>query len=343
MSAALAPESVHECKVTAQIRYLAVIAMLAVVWSAASPAWCKSKQSLWAADAEAGRVVELPPPALKRSGMPTPVVLDSSSLHLVTGVAFDKSNNLWVSTFVDNVLEFTPAQLQNLGTVSNPAAQASIGSADFLALDGCAFDSSGDLWIVDFNGGAVHELTQAQLNAGSNPSITPAITITSASLSDPQFDVFDGSGNLWISSSNNSEIIQFSLSQLGSGGSKTPAVVLSNNGGSLDFPAEMAFDKKGNLWVANTGNGTAVMFAKSQLAASGSPTPKVTLSGAAFDHPFGLAFDSRRNLWVVNAAAGDQISKVSSKQTKKNGTPAPRVAITGVVSDPNQMIFGPVF
>lgn len=98
------------------------------------------------------------------------------------------------------------------------------------------------------------------MNAGGNPS--PAIDITSnASLDGPEFGVFDRSGNLWLSSENNSEVEEFAASQLGSSGDKTPAVILSDNG-RLNLPGQLVFDKGGSLWVANLGNATVVKFAK---------------------------------------------------------------------------------
>jgi streptogramin lyase len=187
----------------------------------------------------------------------------------------------------------------------------------------------------------VHEFTQAQLNVGGNQS--PAINITSnASLDGPEFGVFDKSGNLWLSSENNSQVEEFTASQLGSNGDKLPAVILSAKSGSLDLPGQLVFDHRGNLWVANLGNATVVMFAKKQLKASGMPVPAVTLSSSAFDDPWGLAFDGGGNLWVSNFIGG-QISKFSSKQLRKSGSPTPPIAITGVLGHSHQMTFGPVF
>ena len=178
--------------------------------------------------------------------------------------------------------------------------------------------------------------------SGSNADITPAVTITSSSLDLPDFGVFDKSGDLWVSGDGNAEILEFTADQLGSSGAKTPSVILSSNSGSIDQPGEMAFDSKGNLWVANYANETVVMFAKKDLSASGSPTPKVTLSSSVFDGPSGLVFDSGHNLWVSNYNNGD-ISKFSSKQLKKTGAPTPSVLLTGVAPNSFEIIFGPVF
>jgi sugar lactone lactonase YvrE len=327
------------------IAAIAMIAMLAVASGAWSPAWGKpAAASLWAGDTNNDKVVELTPSNLGSSGSPAPVILDSAGLGEPEGVAFDLSKNLWVSTFENHlVLEFTPAQLNDLGTVSNPTPAATINSTSFVELDGDTFDKDGNLWIVDYGANGVDELSKTQLNAGSNADITPAITITSSSLDDPNFDVFDKSGNLWVSSEDNSEIVEFAAEQLGSSGALTPKVVLSSNSAnSLDEPGEMAFDSKGNLWVTNFDIGTVVMFAKKQLRASGSPTPKVTLSSSVFDGPWGLAFDRGHNLWVSNYNNGT-IFKFRSKQLKKSGALTPPVILQGVLSGSYGMTFGPVF
>ncbi len=328
------------------LRWLAAIVLIAVACGASSPAWCKPAASLWVADWGSGTVLELTPSDLKSSGAPSPLVLDGSALIQTQGVAFDKSKNLWVTTDDNLVLEYTPAQLKKLGTVSNPTPHATIGSTMFTGIVGCVFDKHGNLWINDGEGDGIHELTQKQLKAGSNPDITPNINITStASLNYPDFGVFDKSGNLWVSAESNNVIAEFTAAQLRSSGAETAHIVLSSNGDSLADPGQIVFDGKGDLWVTNYNSGasgTVVMFAKSQLRASGSPTPKVTLSGSAFEGPWSLALDSGGNLWVGDYSTSN-VSMFSSTQLKTSGTPTPPVVLTGILDSAYQMTFGPVF
>jgi sugar lactone lactonase YvrE len=322
------------------VRSIAGFALLAAVCGASSPAWCKATASLWVADTVNDSVVELKPSDLESSGSPSPVVLNSAAVADASGVAFDKSKNLWVTTFDNLVLEFTPAQLKKLDTVSNPTPHATIASSSFEQIVGCTFDKHGNLWIIDGVGDSVHELTHKQLDAGSNPDITPRTNITAEALEYPNFGVFDKSGNLWVSAEDNDVIAEFTAAQLGSSGGKTPKVVLSN--GSLDAPGQLGFDSKDNLWVTNIDAETVVEFDKSQLRVSGSPTAEVTLSGSAIDRPWGLALDSAGNLWFSNYGDGS-IFKFSSTQLKASGTPTPPVVLTGVLELSYQMTFGPVF
>ena len=71
-------------------------------------------------------------------------------------------------------------------------------------------------------------------------------------------------------------------------GGTTPTETLSG----LNDPSALAFDARGNLFVAN-GKGTTV-----SEVAPGSTTPTTTLSGLV--RPTALAFDGRGNLFVAH-------------------------------------------
>ncbi len=144
-----------------------------------------------------------------------------------------------------------------------------------------------------------------------------------------------------MASEYNNKIAEFSASQLTTGGTKSPTVLLSDDGsGSLDEPGEIAFDHKGNLWVPNQAADTVVEYAKDQLTSSGSPTPAVTLSSAIFDGPWGAVFDSSGNLVVMNYDNGT-IAKFKPKQLKVSGAPIPKISVTGTEETSYQIIFGP--
>src|ERR1700735_3745996 len=108
------------------LRSIAAVAILVAACTTATPAWCKPAESLWVADTDDNRIVELVPNELKSSGTPTPLLLES--LNSVNGLAFDKSGNLWVEAFDNFVLEFTVAQLKNLDTDPNPTPVNEFGS-----------------------------------------------------------------------------------------------------------------------------------------------------------------------------------------------------------------------
>jgi ligand-binding sensor domain-containing protein len=316
-------------------RLAAAIALLMLSCGAPSHAWCAN---LWAAFDSGGGIESYTSGQLAKSGTPTPIQL--STFSEATGLAFDKSHNLWAVICCSEVVEFTARQLKNLKHDPSPTPEVSITSPTYNLVIGCSFDHQGNLWLASFDGSTIEELSKAQLVAGS-ANVTPAIVITSSDLDHPNFVTFDKVGNAWVASEYNDKIAEFSASQLTVGGPQSPAVLLSDDGsGSLNEPGEIAFDREGNLWVPNQAADTVVEYAKAQLASSGSPTPTVTLSSAVFDGPWGAVFDSGDNLVVMNYDSGT-IAKFTPKQLKASGAPIPKVSVTGTEKYSYQIIFGP--
>ncbi len=322
---------------TGRVRFpAAAIALLLLTCGAPSHGWCASA-NLWVAAYNDGSIESYTSAQLKTSGAPSPISLTSPAL----GLAFDKSHNLWAVISGNEVVEFTAAQLKNLKNDSSPTPGVIITSTGtFSDIGGCNFDHQGNLWVVDYSHASIDELSKAQLAAGT-ANVTPAVVITSADLGGPSFVTFDKAGNAWIDNAA-SVLSEFSASQLTSGGSKPATVVLSDDGSgtSLNEPGEIAFDKKGNLWVPNDNTGTVVEYAKAQLTSSGSPAPTVKLSSAIFDGPWGAAFDGKGDLVVMNYHNGT-IAKFGAKQLKGSGAPVPEVSVTGNLGGDFQIIFGP--
>jgi hypothetical protein len=86
------------------------------------------------------------------------------------------------------------------------------------------------------------------------------------------------------------------------------AVVSPSGGwtnGGLSHPQGLAFDQKGNLWIANNfgpesapGEGNVVVYP------GGDPTKAVTISGGGLNHPFAVQIDGYGRAWVTNAGLG---------------------------------------
>lgn len=323
----------------------ASLALIAIA-GAAVPAW--SAQSLWIADDGADVLQEFKPAQLRADGSPTPVAIGGSDVSGPTGLAFDRYGNLWA--IADNeLLEYTPKQMRQLGSTPAPTPVAVITSTSFSDLTTCFFDKAGNLWAIDYTGATIDEITKAQLKAGT-ASVTPAVIISSAALLEPYFGTFDRSGNLWVTDITNYQILEFKHDQLSAGGPKTPDVVLSDDGTNLSiyYPGQIEFDRAGNLWVANYSASDVVKFARSQLIATGNPTPVVELTATStasgdnsLDGCWGLTVDGAGNVWVANYSKGD-IVKFTGRQIKVSGSPTPAVLLYRVTSDPYQLTFGPV-
>jgi sugar lactone lactonase YvrE len=105
-----------------------------------------------------------------------------------------------------------------------------------------------------------------------------------------------------------------------------PAVVIRSP--VFNAPYGHAFDKAGNLWVANNRPNTVLEFARANLARSGTITPTHTLTATntgVLDMPHSPAFDAAGNLWVANSHA-DQVVKYTTNPT--TGVRAPSVTAT---------------
>jgi sugar lactone lactonase YvrE len=334
---------------------------LALLLLVVGGAWSSARAAgpaLWIATPSSGALgglVELRPHQLLASGTPTKVKIEQSiePLANASGLAFQQNGSLWVCTLNNTVLKFTAAQLQNLAAVPLPAPRVTITSSSFAFNIGCVLDAHGNLWVVDSMNDAIHEISRAQLVtatlAGGTSNITPAVTITdSTDLTSPSFAAFDPAGNIWVSSLSNSEMVEFSTSQLGTGGTQTGHVVIS--GASLNGPGQPQFDAAGNMWVTNSGNDTVVKFTPAQLAASGSPTAAAIIGddgSGSLVTPWGLQFDSLGRLWVFNygtgASTATTISMYGRGELAVSGpsSPTPKITLSRLQPFAAQLTFGP--
>src|SRR5271163_4863387 len=207
-------------------RFLSVaIALLTATCAMPPRAWCAGT-NLWTSSYGAG-VDSYNSIQLKKNGAPTP--LELGTYPDANGLAFDSSHNLWVVVFDPDgnlVLEYTAAQLKNLKHDPGPTPAAIISSTGSFEYPlGCNFDFQGNLWIADPENDSIDELSKAQLAAGSG-NVTPAVVVGSSIPGRPNFVTFDKAGNAWTGIDNepNSEIAEFSASQLTGSGIRTPTI-----------------------------------------------------------------------------------------------------------------------
>jgi DNA-binding beta-propeller fold protein YncE len=188
--------------------------------------------------------------------------------------------------------------------------------------------------------------SQGSIEALSLATKTPVAQITSPNLNSPEGIAFDRQGNLWVTDEFNSTLLEFTPAELAHSGTLTPAVVLkSDTQGSLSIPSGLAFDAKGDLWVANQFNSTLVEFTPAELAHSGAPTPAVVLGGfqqKTIRLPTDLAFDQQGNLWVVSPEK-DEILEFTPAELAHSGTLTPAVVLKsdtqGSLSAPTGLAF----
>lgn len=214
-------------------------------------------------------------------------------------MAFDGSGNLWVADSPNSrVLEFeaplssgmsASAVIGQTGmTVAgcNQSATSSAPTASTLCnVQGVAFDSSGDLWTVDsgnsrvlefkppFSTGMAASLELGQPASSAFTSSSPndnAVRPTASTLDLPAGIALDSAGNLWISDTGNSRVLQYAAPfsngmaaalELGQPSSSAFTSGHENvDQSGLAGPSEISFDKNGNLLVNDTGNNRVMIF-----------------------------------------------------------------------------------
>ena len=285
---------------------------------------------LWFGSASPAAILRLSPGQLNGTGDPgaaTAITTPSARLSNLVGIAFDGAGDLWVTSQDDSLLlGFAHASLTSSGST---AAMTVIGpsSGSLSGPTSLAFDAGHGLWVANRANGTVVRFDSLQLAAGGSP--VPRVILSGLGV--PTTIAFDAAGSLWVSDSRSNTLAGYTAGELEASGSPAPAVLLSAAGSSLVKPSGLAFDAAGNLWVANTNGESLAAFSPDQLAASGSPEPRVVISSnnGSLTHPVGLAFDGSGNLWVVGG--GGDLTEYARASLGVSGAPEPsaRFQLTG--------------
>ncbi|HKM76017.1 MAG TPA: hypothetical protein VJZ32_06340 [Candidatus Bathyarchaeia archaeon] len=243
-----------------------------------------------------------------------------------TGAAwtFDSCGNVWVvDTTSSQILEFTPPFREGVNASLSIEVPILNYTSYVTTPSDLAFDSSGNLWVVDHHGSRVLEFNHPFSN-GMNPSIVIGqsdFTSTGESLTQNGFSsssalMFDTSGNLWVVDSGDDQsqagrVLEFSPPF--SNGMNAAVVIGASNftsPGDLGAtcmiaycgPNYLMFDSSGNLWVDNSAFFDVWRF--SRPFSSGMNASLFWQSPGCADctGPTGLASDSSGNLWMGNQA-----------------------------------------
>ena len=224
---------------------------------------------------------------------------NSTGLSYPTGLAFDSAGNLWVADQGnDRVLEYkTPFSTHEAASlvIGQPGfTTADTGATTQTSLNGVkalAFDSSGNLWVVDFRQSRVleyttpfstHEAASLVIGQASFTSRDCAFTSTcaasSTNLFDPNALAFDSSGNLWVADGDNNRVLEYSApfstheaASLVIGQPSFTGGAAATTSRGLSGPEGLAFDSGGNLWVADYANSRVLQFGGSVTTTSTTP------------------------------------------------------------------------
>jgi serine/threonine protein kinase, bacterial len=248
----------------------------------------------------------------------------SATFYYPTGVAVDPSGNIYVADLGGNTIR----EVTSGGVVTTVAGDGGSGStngtastATFRSPAGVAIDKSGNLYITDASNNQIRMVTPGAVVstfAGSGPQGSADATGTAASFYYPYGIAIDASGNLYVADARNNKIRKI-----------TPAGVVSTLAGSgtvgfadgpgtaasFSYPAGIAVDSTGNLYIADVGNNEIrkVTPAGVVTTVAGSTTPgdvDGTGSAAAFSDPYGVAVDKSGNIYVTEQG-NDKVRKIT--------------------------------
>jgi uncharacterized protein (TIGR03437 family) len=238
------------------------------------------------------------------------------------GLAADGAGNLYIADAGDQrVRKVTPDGV--IHTIAGTGVRGFSGdggpatSAQLNSPYGLACDAKGNLYIADLGNARIRKVTpDGTINTIAGGGV-PA-------LSAPRNLALDSIGNLYIS-----DFTGHRVYRLGTDGTLVAAVGtgvsgFSGDGGAaaqaqLSFPAGLAFDLQGSLWIADSGNHTIRRVMQGQIS-----------SAAKALTPTGLAFDSLGALYVADPAA--------ARVTKMPVTGPPTAVLNAAAQD---VVFSP--
>jgi sugar lactone lactonase YvrE len=153
------------------------------------------------------------------------------------GVAVDGSHNAWFAT------EDAASRVSPTGTVSQYVCCSDASAV--------AIDANGAVWLSDYAGSAVVQLSSAG---------TLLQKLTSGGLNYPEDLAIDGSGFVWVANYRGNNLSEFSGATGGA-----PSSVLSPSGGlgvdaGLIEPFGIALDASGNAWVTSFASASVTQF-----------------------------------------------------------------------------------
>lgn len=247
----------------------------------------------------------------------------SAQLNQPAALALDASGNLYIADYNNQRVRMVNAA----GIISTVAGNGAAGfsgdggaatSAEFNGPTALTIDSSGNIYVSDFNGNRVRRFTPGgniTTVAGNGVSGFggdggPA---TSAILNGPYGLAIDAQGNLYIADLNNSRIRMVSPSGTISTYAGSGYGAASGDGGPVSqatfaAPRSLLFDAAGDLYIGDSvgrvrmvSSTTGIISTIAGTGAAGYSGDGGSSTAARINGPFGLAVDHAGNLYIADS------------------------------------------
>jgi sugar lactone lactonase YvrE len=308
--------------------------------------------NLWVADSQNDSIVEFKAPLTIGEnvstiiGEPSAGTVNASNLGEVGGIAFDSSGNLWVADQSDNrVVEFKaplstgePASLV-LGQSSLTGTSDNLANANMSGPEDMAFDQSGNLWVADTDNSRIMEFAHpfsdgeaASLVIGAPDFTSYGGNDTQSTVTLPEAIAFDHSGDLWVSDSGNSRVLEFATPlSTGENASRLIGQYSYFFGGpnatqtQLGYPEGLAFDSSGNLWVSDPGYARVLEYANPLTYQGSSSTTSASSSTTTSSTTIvtSSSTSTTTSTSVITTSIGGPTTSVTATTSSKSGGGVP--------------------
>jgi sugar lactone lactonase YvrE len=211
------------------------------------------------------------------------------------GIGVDSNGNIWVSSYVGVVSEFSP--------IGQPQFANGITGYGLDASYGLTIDSQNNIWVPnETSPSSINSAlgTVTVLNSSGQP-LSGQTGFSQGGLNYPMSIAIDTNSTSWVVDYGNAHVTLLSSTGAplsGTSGYAPPSTAASG----LAFPDAVVVDANHNGWIANQGTEYIT-----RVAPDGSQYTNVECC----NNPTALAIDQRGYVWVSNFY-GDSVSQVSS-------------------------------
>ena len=245
----------------------------------------------------------------------------SAAPGYLDGIAVDASGNVYVADFDNHVIrKITPNGDASIlaGSTQGWADDTTGTNARFDGPAGLAVDSSGNVYVADYDNNMIRKITpngEVTTLAGSGAFGADNGQGTAASFARPNAVKVDASGNVYVADSHSSLIRKITPDGVVTTLAGSTPGFADGTGTAAQFfePWGLAVDANGYVYVADSGNNRIRKIAPNGVVttiagsgASGSDNGIGTT--ALFSNPLDVAVDASLNLYVLS---GNMIRKIA--------------------------------
>src|SRR5258706_238877 len=243
----------------------------------------------------------------------------AARFNIPSGGAPDNRGGVYVGDYGNHTIrKITPAGVVTTlaGTAGVEGTSDGIGvAASFKSPVDVATDSAGNVYVADSGSNTIRKITPAGVvtTLAGTPSVVGSTdgTGAAASFNFPHGVATDSTGNVFVADGFN-----HSIRKITPGGGVTTLAGKAGGGGStagtgpaarFNVPFGVATDSAGNIYVADTSNGTIRKITPGGVVTTLAGTAGVegstdgTGAAARFSNPFAVATDSAGNVYVADS------------------------------------------